>query len=398
MTTKQRQQSMLMHVLHTALSMKRPHNTESVINFTLWLMDILPEHVRDNPTLVFCDEVNNLHVDMRTDDKHKTLFVAHVDTVHRTEGKNKIRKTKTHWHAKGDVLGADDGAGVAMLMHMIHAGVPGYYIFTQGEEKGGIGATHLSQKHRDLLAQFDRAIAFDRRGIDSVITHQAYGRCCSNEFGTALADALMEGCEHLMMLTDDTGIYTDTAEFVDIIPECTNISVGYDHEHSQQESLSLVHYQQLSSAVLVIDWDALPVKRDPTQPDPTDRWGMYNWRGGSGKSSYSAFDSAWWDDDYTYDKHGYTVYPTHSANGSYERWREDIYSDLLDFKYGYTQPLLKRIADLAYPDDPDLAMRHMNHKMLDEKDIDDFIAVIDDMDETEAEFCMLDLFDMMHVA
>ncbi len=192
-------------------------------------------------------------------------------------------------------------------------------------------------------------------------------------------------------------LQTDTAEFVDIIPECTNISVGYDHEHSQQESLSLVHYQQLSSAVLVIDWDALPVKRDPTQPDPTDRWGMYNWRGTS-KSSYSAFDSAWWDDDYTYDKHGYTVYPTHSATGSYERWREDIYSDLLDFKYGYTQPLLKRIADLAYPDDPDLAMRHMNHKMLDEKDIDDFIAVIDDMDETEAEFCMLDLFDMMHVA
>lgn len=400
MTTKQRQQSMLMHVLHTALSMKRPHNTESVINFTLWLMDTLPEHVRDNPALVFCDEVNNLHVDMRTEATHKSLFVAHVDTVHRTEGKNKIRKTKTHWHAKGDVLGADDGAGVAMLMHMIHAGVPGYYIFTQGEEKGGIGATHLSQKHGDLLAQFDRAIAFDRRGIDSVITHQAYGRCCSNEFGTALADALMEGCEHLMMLTDDTGIYTDTAEFVNIIPECTNISVGYDHEHSQQESLSLVHFQQLSSAVLVIDWDNLPVHRDPTQPDPTDRWGMYNWRGSS--KGASAYDAAWWDEDYTYDRRGYTTYETQPARsfakGNYERWREEMYDDLIDFKYGYDKPLLKRIAELAYPDDPDLAIKHMNSKLITERDIDDFLQCIDDMDETDAEFCLLDLFDMMHVA
>ncbi len=397
-----REHSMLMHVLHNALSRKRPHNTMAVVDFTLWLIDTLPDHLK---ATAVCDEVNNLHVDLRTDDKHKTLFVAHVDTVHRTEGKNKIRKTKTTWHAKGDVLGADDGAGVAMLMHMIHDGVPGYYIFTQGEEKGGIGATYLAERMPDLLRQFDRAIAFDRRGIDSVITHQAYGRCCSNEFGTALADALMEGCEHLMMLNDDTGIYTDTAEFVNIIPECTNISVGYDHEHSQQESLNLVHFQQLSTAVLLVDWDNLPVSRDPTQPDPTDRWGMYNWRGsskGASKSSYSAYDSAWWEEDYAYDRRGYTMYETQPARtfakGNYERWREDMYDDLIDFKYGYDKPLLKRIAELAYPDDPELALKHMNAKLIKERDIDDFLQCIDDMDETDAEFCLLDLFDMMHVA
>lgn len=402
MSTKEH--SMLMHVLHKALSMKRPHNTMSVVNFTLWLMDTLPAHVRNNEALVFFDMANNLHVDLRSDDTHKTLFVAHVDTVHRTEGKNKIKKTKTHWHAKGDVLGADDGAGVAMLMHMIHAGVPGYYVFTQGEEKGGIGATHLSQKHGALLAEFDRAIAFDRRGIDSVITHQAYGRCCSDEFGTALADALMEGCEHLMMLTDDTGVYTDTAEFVSIIPECTNISVGYDHEHSQQEELNLIHYQQLSSAVLLVNWDSLPTHRDPTQPDPTSRWGMYGtrYKTSTRSSTYDMYGSGWWDQ---YDYAGYDIHPTTRgdasktfAKGNYEPWREELYDDLLDFKYGYTHPLLQRIAEIAYPQDPELAMRHMNHKMLDEKDIDDMLRIIDDLDATEIEFCLLDMFDMMHVA
>jgi len=35
-------------------------------------------------------------------------------------------------------------------------------------------------------------------------------------------------------------VYTDTAEFTDIIPECTNRSVGYAREHTQEESLDLV--------------------------------------------------------------------------------------------------------------------------------------------------------------
>jgi putative aminopeptidase FrvX len=151
-------------VLATALSTKRPHGSKTNVKFTAWLRDQLP---LDLNKAAFYDGAGNLHVDNRSKATHKTLFVAHVDTVHRNEGKNKITKTKTHWRAKGDVLGADDGAGVALLMHMIHANVRGYYIFTQGEERGGVGARYLAEKMPDLLREFDRAIAFDRRGIDS---------------------------------------------------------------------------------------------------------------------------------------------------------------------------------------------------------------------------------------
>ena len=37
-------------------------------------------------------------------------------------------------------------------------------------------------------------------------------------------------CQTIFLLyaTDPTGIFTDTANFVDIIPECTNISCGYE--------------------------------------------------------------------------------------------------------------------------------------------------------------------------
>ncbi len=385
-------QSILMHTLHTALSMKRPHYGDGATEFTLLLWDLLPDHLRNTASV---DDCANLHVDNRHGTS-KTLFVAHVDTVHHKDGKNKIRKTKTHWYAKGDVLGADDGAGVALLMHMLHNDVPGYYIFTQGEERGGIGASYLAKHSQDLLRQFDRAIAFDRRGIDSIITHQGWGRCCSDDFGNALAYELGKANDNLMHLNDDTGIYTDTAEFVELIPECTNISVGYDHEHSQQEELNIVYYQQLSSAVLTVDWESLPVKRDPTQPDPDDHWSMYSYNTGKkpkGAKAPTGSSLVDWYEDYGFDGYGHD-----SKRMTYDPDIEKIYDDLIDFKYGYTKPLLQRIADMAYPDDPALAMKHMNPKQLDPRAIDDLLYEIDDMTPVAIDYALLELFDLMHTA
>lgn len=383
--TTQPNQPVLMHVLHTALSAKRPHKGVGVHNFMMFLIDTLPKPLLHHAHF---DKCGNLHVDAR-DGASKTLFVAHVDTVHKQDGKNKIRKTKHMWHAKGDVLGADDGAGVAMLMHMMCAGIKGYYVFTQGEEKGGIGAKFLRDNNKDLLKEFDRAIAFDRRGLDSVITHQGWGRCCSNAFGDALCLELGKANDNLMHLNDDTGVYTDTAEFVDYIPECTNISVGYDHEHSQQESLNIVYFQQLANAVLLVDWEALPVKRDPTQPDPDDRFTSFGWQ----DYGYG----------YGHTSRGFKDYKSYSTTSLYESYaydpeRESLYDDLLDFKYGNTAPLLRRVADVAYPDDPELAMKHMNPRMLDEKTVDDLLYSIDDTPVDDLEYMLLDLFDLMHTA
>ena len=376
-------QSTLMHVLHTALSMKRPHKGNGVHKLMTFLIESLPKPLLHHAHF---DECGNFHVDAR-DGASKTLFVAHVDTVHRQDGKNKIKKNKHYWHAKGDVLGADDGAGVAILVHMLCAGIKGYYVFTQGEEKGGIGATFLRENDKDLLKQFDRAIAFDRRGLDSVITHQGWGRCCSDAFGEALCMELGKANDNLMHLNDDTGVYTDTAEFTDYIPECTNISVGYDHEHSQQESLNMVYFQQLANAVLLVDWEALPTERDPTQPDPKDKYAGFDWKG------------------YGYGHTGSRIY-TGTSNTSFRNapsWqydivREQLYDDLLDFRYGHTAPLLRRVADVAYPDDPELAIKHMNPRMIDERTLDDLLLDIDEIPVEDLDTVLLDLFDLMHVA
>ena len=238
--------SILHKTLARALSMMRPHNSEGTKRLTDWLED----SARTLPNaMIGRDAIGNLHVDTRLNSSNRTLFVAHVDTVHRKEGPNKIRKTATHWHADGAALGADDGAGVAMLMHLIHAGIPAYYIFTQGEECGGIGASWLADNWKDGLAKFDRAIAFDRRGIDSVITHQGRGRCCSDVFGQALADALNEDMT-LMYLPDNTGVYTDTAEFIDIIPSAQTYRWGITLSTLTASALTLATSLRLPSALL----------------------------------------------------------------------------------------------------------------------------------------------------
>lgn len=369
--------SILYKTLARALSAKRPHNTIAVSAFTEWLFNALPAELKSFTSV---DGAGNLHIDNRVAGA-RTLFIAHVDTVHKETGANKIRKTAGMWYADGAPLGADDGAGVAMLMHLIHADVKGYYIFSQGEECGGIGAKHIATHHTDLLAQFDRAIAFDRRGLDSVISHQGWGRCASDTFCQALADELNMFDENLMYMPDDTGVYTDTAEFVDIIPECTNISVGYNSEHSQQESLNIHHFELLAQAVLAVQWDKLPTDRDPTVPDYKETkysTGMTGWRTNYATDTHnkdidSKYFGTWQDDGY---------------------WQtEDLLDGLCDAMAGSYDFLLEQISEAVYPEQPDLALRFLNRRLLTDELLQDAITQARTYDATTV---LCTLFDAIH--
>ena len=368
---------MLMHTLKTALTVKRPHGGEGVSLFTQWLRHNLPNNLKGNAHI---DEIGNLHIDARRDlQKHKTLFVAHVDTVHSDDGKNLVKVKGDTWHAYGGaVLGADDGAGVALLMHLMYAGVPAYYIFTQGEERGGVGATYLANQCQPLLGQFSRAIAFDRRGTDSVISHQGWGRCCSDNFALALADALnVTHEEHFFYSPDDSGVYTDTAEFTDIIPECTNISCGYLSEHTQNESLDTAHLRRLAAAVVAIDWDALPTERDPSVIEEKS-WGGY-------RGFTSVYDGAWWDGD-----------DTSWADYQDEKYyRLDAIDALMDATQGFTDDLKLMIAQAAYPDDVALALKHVRMQNIGRDELDYALEAIQSGFDVSA--VLLDLFDMCHV-
>lgn len=342
--------SILHKTLARALSMKRPHNSEGTRRLTDWLEDNAPAHAK-----VHRDAAGNLHIDTRTTPNNRTLFTAHVDTVHRDQGPNKIKKTATEWLADGAPLGADDGAGCAMLMHLLHAGINAYFLFTQGEECGGIGATFVA-KDVEFLKQFDRAIAFDRRGIDSVITHQGWSRTASDAFAEALANELCADLT-LMYSPDDSGVYTDTAEFIDVIPECTNISVGYYREHSEEESLDVVHFVALSERVVQIDWDSLPTERDPAQQESKyDYYAGGGWWVGEGKAtSVSSFSSS-------------SDFKNYMHLVDDDEWlRDDLRDAIYDAMAGSTHWLVELMCESVWPEDPETAQMFVDRNKLDEE-------------------------------
>ena len=80
----------------------------------------------------------------------------------------------------------------------------------------------------------------------------------------------------------DGGIFTDSANFTDLIAECTNCSVGYLHEHHQEEELDVDHLLRLRDALVKIDWTTMPVKREPGEDDFKYDYSWLNYRSFNG--------------------------------------------------------------------------------------------------------------------
>lgn len=204
------------------------------------------------------------------------LYSCHTDTVHMESGRQRVRVSKgivVQDDARSNCLGADDTAGAWLMMEMIRADQPGLYVFHRAEEVGGKGSEFIAGQTPELLAGIDCAIAFDRRGHTSIITHQG-GRCCSDAFAKSLARAL--GMGHV---TDSGGMFTDTANYTGLIGECTNVSVGYMNEHTKRETLDLTYMEHLHKALLALDVTELVSARGAGEADPDDYDYSKGWPG-----------------------------------------------------------------------------------------------------------------------
>lgn len=236
-------------VLFDILSYKRPHFSDSEVACIEKFIDTIPNIEQD----AFGNRILRIG-------KSATLFSCHTDTVHRTAGIQKLvydSSMEIIYKDDKEPLGADDAAGIWILLQLIEAKVPGLYIFHRGEEVGGQGSRWIANKTPELLAGIERAVAFDRRGMTDIITHQAGGRCCSTKFAEVLADVLC-----MAHKPSPNGIFTDTANYTHLVSECTNISVGYYHEHSADEVLDTNYLQELAQAACQVDWESLPTIRE----------------------------------------------------------------------------------------------------------------------------------------
>lgn len=208
-------------------------------------------------------------------------WLSHTDTVHQDGGRHPVGMHGADLFTLDETshcLGADDTAGVWMMREMILARVPGLYIFHRAEEVGCRGSAWIAKHTPDLLDGIRYAVSLDRAGYDSVITHQMGTRTASDEFAYALADLL----NITTYAPDPTGTYTDSNEYRRLVPECTNLSVGYHNAHSNDE------YQNAYFAHLLLDRlieygeqvATLPVARNPAVVERRGAYGLNTYGGG----------------------------------------------------------------------------------------------------------------------
>lgn len=196
-------------------------------------------------------------------EKPSTMFTCHLDTADRKQTKvNHIFEGNIVKTDGTSILGADDKAGMTVILYMISKKTPGLYFFFIGEEVGCIGSRKLSKnwKTTEFSKHITKVVSFDRRGNNSIITHQMMDRCCSEEFATELAKRMNSVGRNIKMELDNTGVLTDSINFVNMVPECTNISVGYKNEHTGKELQDIDFLIRLCECVIKVDWETLPIE------------------------------------------------------------------------------------------------------------------------------------------
>jgi len=208
--------------------------------------------------------------------QNDVIWSSHVDTIHAKPGKQRviIRGDYIRIHPEeknSSCLGADCTSGVWIMLEMIKARVPGTYIFHRDEERGGRGSSFIAKSNCEILKDKKFAIAFDRKGKDSVITHQMTGRCASQVFVDSIIPMLPGKYK-----ADASGTFTDTANYNDLISECTNISVGYYLEHTKEETQSMSHLISLRDHMVKIDLSKLVSDRNISESGQTHYYDYEN--------------------------------------------------------------------------------------------------------------------------
>lgn len=256
-------------------------------------------------------------------DMPTTMFSCHTDTVHRTEGRQKVLyddHSKELFVNHGECLGADDGAGIILMLNMIEEGVEGLYVFHREEEVGGRGSAFITKETPWLIEGIERCIAFDRMGIDSVITYQGAERCCSDTFADALCKELGS-----FWFPDPTGVFTDSANYTHLIPECTNLSIGYQAEHTKNETLSVGFLENMIELCCKeVNWESLPTERNPAEVE--------------------------WEDDYLdrYYSGGYRSMSNDYSIPSSDPTFESSYHEVLDWVYEFPEDAAELIQEFLW--------------------------------------------------
>jgi tripeptide aminopeptidase len=187
-------------------------------------------------------------------------LTAHVDT-RRIEGVpiQLVQTGDVIANANG-ILGADDRAGIYALYTLLdrqqaQGGAMPVVLFTNGEERGGIGARAFIEDGYVAEAPYLKLfIGLDRKGANEFVYYSAY-----------LPDEVRDLVERHGMV-EAIGSFSD----VMLLTEATeiphvNVSVGYMREHTPSETLNTTWLQAQIDRVQAMLNDEIPDTRVESQ-------------------------------------------------------------------------------------------------------------------------------------
>lgn len=154
-------------------------------------------------------------------------LVAHIDTVfnHIPSLDDFIYDNKKQilWHPKGS--GFDDRAGIYAILQILDAGLRPNIIFTDMEEKGGIGAQALATRFPQIPFFCKCLIQLDRANEQDMVFYDCDNREFTQYIGQFKFKENFGSFSDISILAPQWGI------------AAVNLSIGYVDEHTSNERL-----------------------------------------------------------------------------------------------------------------------------------------------------------------
>ncbi|MBN8208919.1 M20/M25/M40 family metallo-hydrolase [Bacillus sp. NTK071] len=177
----------------------------------------------------------------RTGNGPTILLNAHLDTIFGFDPNRFIVKDGPIWSSSEGILGADDRAGVAVLLEVAESLSQSNFngtvkfVFTVEEEIGLRGAKHVDEY---FLWEVDASIVVDRRGTGDIVTScGGYMDFCHKSFGEFFEK--VAEAEKLEEWKCTIGGSSDTRIWASHGIQSVNLSAGYWNEHSDEEQLDV---------------------------------------------------------------------------------------------------------------------------------------------------------------
>jgi hypothetical protein len=192
---------------------------------------------------VFRDGYGNVLAIRRCGEGPAVLISAHMDVCRELDPSREITEDGTVLRSTSGILGADDRAGIAIALHVLErirkTEFRGTlkFAFTVEEEIGLVGARHLDPA---FMEDIDAAIVVDRRGKRDIVTScGGFVPFCDPAYGRLFEQAgILAGMPDWKVTPGGSSDARVFAERFGI--DTVNLSAGYEHEHTDDESLDWV--------------------------------------------------------------------------------------------------------------------------------------------------------------